>query len=521
MSSLLSLFSTPGTVKPKPRKTTKPTAPPTEDVTVTKPNDSPSVEGFQTARSFPTYGGPSIYFQRTMMDIFYQKYNATNLQPNPDLVSLMNSVQVQSPDLPNYGAMLSNFDAGSITGIPWDADNATSLKSDIVWGHVTLDASKSIFSKVYHQNLLSDPNNLTETEDKILYNSVLFSISASSPGDAMFLQMFDAVGTVAGQMTVDAASNFIGDVWKVSKVEQMVVKLNAAKVAAEKTLTGEARALRVAELDIEIDKVKNANKELLQKMGAIDEKVARDLPLTNDEKLLKAASAAEDLKKGKSLAVAGEKASTKLGIMAKFRAGIQRAKFLAKSLKTAFGKILTKVATKFFGTFMIQRAAVSAAVFAMNALGIGATVASLGVAAPLEVIIAAISIAWEILDIVCMVLSVTLMILLPSLLDKALENGGVCSSGKPIDQIISDEFLYFLFTTFCPIGGLMDVFGPYVCYSDDGQARMKDPLYIPAYFSDTSLSIYKHNYTPQDTPRGESTSFENGVPRGTIKIFCS
>ena len=97
MSSLLSLVSNEVTVKAKkPRKTTKSTAPPIveEAFTLTKTNYSPPVEGFQAkpkvTRTFPVYVGPSIYFKRSVMDIFYDKYDDDNLKANPSMVSMLN-----------------------------------------------------------------------------------------------------------------------------------------------------------------------------------------------------------------------------------------------------------------------------------------------------------------------------------------------------------------------------------------------------------------------------------------------
>lgn len=507
MSSALSLFSTPDTVKPKkPRKTTKATGPPVEDFTVEKTNYSPSVEGFQANRVFPSYTGPSIHFQRNMMDIFYKQYNATNLQPNPELVSLLNSIQTPPPDLPNYGAQLSNFDAGSIDSIPWDADNATSLKTDIVWGHVTLDASKSIFSKLYHSNLASDPANLNTTGDNVLYRSAMFPISATSPGDAVLLQISDAVGMVAGQMAVNAASDAVADILKLGLSDDIVAKLERSK-------KGVTDPVKLAAIDDDIKKVRDAKSDFLkQQDDIIKAKEQQKIPLTNEEKITKAVAAAEDAKNGKALSAAGSKVEVKLSVIDKMKMGVQKAKDLAKSLKNAIKNTLTRVFSSFFTEFLIKTAVIKGTLVGMtSALG-AATAVTFGALTPLLAIVSAITVAYNILDGVCMVLSIALMVILPALFEKALANGGVCEEGRPIDQIISDEFLYFLFSTFCPIGGLMDAFGPYICYKGDGTPTLKKPLFIPAYFSDASLSIFKHAYSVAETPRGDSTSYVSGVP---------
>jgi hypothetical protein len=93
------------------------------------------------------------------------------------------------PPVPDYGSSLGSLDA-DITSLPWDADNATVLQSDVVWGYVSPEASKSIWNKVYAQNVLNDPRNLTQDENgKFSYESPLLGISTSDPNAAMKMQL--------------------------------------------------------------------------------------------------------------------------------------------------------------------------------------------------------------------------------------------------------------------------------------------------------------------------------------------
>jgi hypothetical protein len=520
----MSLVSDGDMVKPKkPRKTTKPTAPPAEQqIVVEKTNYSPPVEGFTgTPRNFPIYAGPSIFFKRGTMDSFYDEYKRTNLLPNPQLVSMVQSMAVPPPDLPNYGALLSSFDAGSISSIPWDADNATSLQRDIVWGIVTPDASKSIFMKTYHQNLMSDPENMEAAEAEIFYHSALFGVNATSPGDALLLQVGEAVGAVTGQMALSAASSKMDDLWKVAAGNQMIARFEKAKAARIASLTKEGKLLSAIDdpvlksLDNQIKDVADAKTRYVKLQDeAIKAKETLKQALTPDEKLIKASAAADDAKKGGAVAADGVKQTKSLNVMAKFKAGAAKTKELLKGLKAAFLRMFTKALEAFSKRFATSRAIIWSTLALMNAALTAATVATFGAMAPFLAVVAAMSTAYGVLDAVCQVLTLVLMILLPTLLDKALANGGVCGDGKPIDQIISDDFLYFMFTTFCPIGGLLDVFGPYICYKSDGTPTMKQPLYIPAYFVDTTLSLNKHNYTGAEEPRGDSTRYVSNVPAG-------
>ena len=538
MSSLLSLTSNQLTVPAtKPRKTTKATTPPiVEEAFTVAPTNHNAVEGFTApvTRSFPVYTGPSIYFKRSMMDIFYNKYDDDNIKPNPDIVSLLSKMEVAPPELPNYGSMLANFDAGSIANIPWDSDNATYLQSDIVWGQVTADASKSIFMKAYHAALLSDPENVDTGGEDPLFNSAIFPISTSDPGTALFLQVSDAVAGVAGQMAVTYAYDKLVKQFKKANVDvllnnakkqqaSLVAKLDDAKykssvlgklddfITKTRGLKENAALTKLNQEIAELEGIKN-NAALKAEAAAIEAKKKAKITLTPAEELTKAASAADDAKKGAAVAADGVKSPTKLST-ARFKLkGPKAALKFVNKLAGKFQAYLTKKLTEFSTKFLTKRVTIWSFLGVMQAVASIAAAVTGGIMAWLPILISQMLVAYGWLDAICQVLTMVLMVLLPSLLDKALANGGVCGRGKPIDQIITDEFLYFIFATFTPVGSLMDVFGPYVCYNPDGSAHMKEALFIPPYFADSSLSISKHAWSPTEIPRGDSTSFESRVP---------
>jgi hypothetical protein len=543
MSSILPLVSDQLTVPAKkPRRTTKATAPPIveESFIVEKTNYSPPVEGFQASirktRSFPVYVGPSIYFNRTIMDDYYKQYDADNLQPNPEMVSMLNNMPVEPPELPNFGAMLSKFDAGSITSIPWDADNASYLQSDIVWGQVTDNASKSIFMKSYHEALFSDPTNISIVGDRPLYVSAMFPVVADSPGAALFLQLSDAVGAVAGQMAVSYVSDVIERRFKNAFGNQLVANLDKAiqsrakyieRVKANPSLysrvadyTNNLRGItddpvmeRLLREKAEIQQIQADFKQT--ELDAINSKKAAKTPLTPAEELTKAASSIDEAKKGGAIAAEGTKVATNMDAATKIKMPGKMGTRVGTAMKEVMERLFLKALREFIAEQTAKRGIIYGILAVMNAVFGAAAVVTAGIMGPFLAIVAAMTSAYSILDSVCMVLTMALMVILPTFLDKALENGGVCPDGtKPIDQIITDEFLYFLFSTFCPIGGLMDVFGPYVCYATSGEPTMKKALYIPSYFSDSTLSISKHNWSTAETPRGDSTTFISDVPPG-------
>jgi hypothetical protein len=93
------------------------------------------------------------------------------------------------PPVPDYGSSLGSLDT-DVSTIPWDADNATVLESDVVWGYVSPEASKSIWNKVYAQNALNDPRNVSQDGNgKFTYVSPLLGISTNDPNTAMGMQI--------------------------------------------------------------------------------------------------------------------------------------------------------------------------------------------------------------------------------------------------------------------------------------------------------------------------------------------
>lgn len=92
------------------------------------------------------------------------------------------------PPVPEYGSSLGSLDT-DVSTIPWDADNATLMQSDVVWGYVSPEASKSIWNKVYAQNVLSDPRNVTQDGNgKFIYDSPLLGISTTDPKTSAGMQ---------------------------------------------------------------------------------------------------------------------------------------------------------------------------------------------------------------------------------------------------------------------------------------------------------------------------------------------
>lgn len=418
---------------------------------------------------YPKWSAPSITFATTEYDSYYEEYADNNLTPLSDLVAKLNAAPADTTPMPSVGDQLGTFDSGMLTDIPWDADNSQYTIEDIVWGVVSRQASASIFLKVYTANLMSDSENLIANDTSFQYHSPVLGIATNDQTASAGLQAADAAAGIYGQQLID----------KVSDTAQKI-----AKRAAEQ--------------------------------GARSAKIASGQALNAAEKLAQQAADARAAKRLKWFNKITKKLS-KLSVVTKFKAGLKLAAKLASKIAAKFAAMLSKTTTKIIIGQVFMKT-ITALVNSMFAASIAAAALTAGLASPIAVAMGIVSQLWNALDAICTALMLSLMVMLPALMGESMANGASCRpGGKPIDVLIPDPFLYFIFSTFLPIGGVMDAFGPYVCYYPDGSSSFKDPLYIPPYYSDATLSLYRHQYSAADTARGDSTTWTDpadSVPAG-------
>jgi len=471
------------------------------------------VEGFQSSGGgSPRWSGPSTRFGLSINDRYYKEYANNNLTPSPDILALMNSIQVTDKKVTSYGSLLSNFDA-DINRIPWDADNAQYIQKDVVWGYVSQSASNSIFLKAYHKKLLSDIDNLIEGETTLQYRSPVLQVNATDEATSMALQLFDGMAAAVGQQALEALGARVLRIIEdsaVSAIRNKMERINGKfsvkdigslnwiekKALNDISLSEDRNAARQAKIERPGGTLTNAEKieQQIYNSAQTDPDKKGKFSGENVKKVVKNVSGADKI-------AVGAKRMTKLTDSKK--GGKMAAKFVQK-LGKKMGTKLTAMSIK-----MVMFRVIGAFLMALNVACTTAAVVTAGILAFLAVISNMLVILWNALDVAATVVVVMLQILLPTLLDRAMKNGSLCKEGKPLDVLIEDEALYFIFTTFCPIGSVLDAFGPYTCYKDDGSIVLKTPLYIPPYFADSSLSTSKHTFPPSQTPRGDSTTFRN------------
>jgi hypothetical protein len=446
----------------KARKTQPPQPPQPPEQTETK-------EGFM---SFRPWRGPSYRFRRTPLDTQYAQY-AQNIQPSQELLNYINSLPVQDADITTFGGQLGGFDA-AITAIPWDADNMDSLQKDIVWGYVSKEASKSIFLKAYHNELLSDPSNLISYPNSPSpgqYKSPILDVQTSDPGMSVLLQLSDGMAANAGQNALQSSIYKINDI---------------------------SRENATTHLNIEADA---RNEARIQK-------VKEGIPFTATEQ---AEHTAYNAKKSSSVELGKpvEKVSERVSINTRVKMGLKNSGKLLLGAKEKVAAKLTAFMSTFLPEFIAKSAVVTGAINVLAATTTAGAAATLGALAPLAVIVDIIAALWDVLSTVTMVAMIALAVILPSIFDHAFAEGSMCEDGKPFDVLIEDEFLYWIVANIIPLGGIFDAFGPYLCYSSDGSINYKKPLKIPHYYSDPTLSSYKHEYKKSEYIRPDSTTFKN------------
>lgn len=428
-------------------------------------------EGFISLRPF-VRAASTYRLTHTPLDTHYSQY-AGSIQPSQELLNYVNSLPIQDPNITTFGGQLGRFDT-AINAIPWDADNMDSLQKDIVWGYVSKEASKSIFVKVYHNELLSDPSNLImypNTPALPGYQSPILGVRTSDPGMSVLLQLSDgmaaAVGAVAAQTAIDT-------------INDTTSNYTSKHLAIEADARNQARV----------------------------QKVKEGITFTAKEQ---AEHTAYNAKKSSSIDL--DKPATKVtegvSLNTKLKMGMKKSANVISKVGPKVAEKLTKFMSSFLPKFIAKSAIVTGAINVLAATTTAGAVATMGALAPLAAIVTIIATLWNILSTVSMVAMICLSIILPSIFDNAFSEGSMCADGKPFDVLIEDEFLYWIVVNIIPLGEIFDVFGPYLCYSSDGTINLKKPLKIPHYYSDPTLSSYKHEYVPSEHIRPDSTKFKS------------
>lgn len=470
----------------------------------------PTTEGFQNVPQtntpvLPQYMGPVIRFVPTVNDHIYDAYELENLYPSKELMNATKLIVLPEAERPDYGNSLTQFDATTIDNIPWDSDNTTYLKEDILWGFVSENASKSIFMKTYTLNLLQDASNYTDSPDPQIYSPIL-GIATRDQGVGAALQAADMAVGVTGQLALTSLNERIMKDF-ISKNMDLMDDLLAKNQSRAGSFFGDFKN-KWSFVGMSEGRIQEVAQKLVDKQRAkmlqdsIDAKNIKGIALTEAEETFKASKAA------KAKTVKGRVGKTLTAVKDAIRAlGARIGNALKPILTKIIGPTLTRLAIKATSKFATAMGGIIAGLVSGNVL-----LALTPICPPCAVsgaAMVAINTALMIIDIIFMVITLTLVIVLPTIFDKGLENGGTCNvggkNGKALDRIITDPVGYFIFANLTNVGGIMDAFGPYVCYEEGGGMYFRQGLIPPQWSVDSSLSLYKHKTPPALTMRGSRT----------------
>jgi len=236
------------------------------------------------------------------------------------------------------------------------------------------------------------------------------------------------------------------------------------------------------------------------------QKIASGIELSSDEK---AQQQIYDRYNSKDIKLGSEArmAEASIGAQILIQVGARQANALLLGIKSTMEKFIRKFLEKFLPKFFTTKITVTTTLATMAAGGKVAAATSFGILSFLSAVIDAAAVLWEIVGNISMIAMFALQMFLPAMLDGAYAQGSTCRSGKPFDALIEDPFLYWLVTNLIPLSMVFECFGPYLCYNSDGSIRMKEPLKIPKYFSDPTLSVYKHVFPPSEQIRPDKTEY--------------
>jgi hypothetical protein len=463
-----------------------------------------------------TYIGPIIQYNINNRRPEYNQYAADEIYVSETQLATLNTLPIAEDILPPYGAAIGAFDS-QVTSIPWDYDNISYLPKDVVWGFVSREASIAIFLKNYHRAILSEPDSTIQTDTAIMYHSPLLDVNTYDTASTLAVQSAEMAFAAKGSELL-TPSRSLGEMIENTKYKYYDFKVQTGSATPEmKSFVTNYKLDAASAKQVALDAERYQN---------IQDKNTLKLSISEEDKLFqkKHELKLQSSGKGTKVSLLGKVATKlqKVGFISKLMAGARYAKAFIKSGAKIILKMLNGIVKKIL-TQMIKMLVISIGVQVMRAACTAAAIATAGALAWLAIIANIIAILWEALDLICMPIMLALSVIVPTLLNNVFSNGATCGplGGKPLDQLIENDFLYFIVANILPIGGVLDVFTPFTCYTADGGIHMKMPLSVPAYFSDSTLSIYRHPYRPDQVPRGDTSSYtkpEDTIPKGwTLK----
>ena len=392
----------------------------------------------------------------TLLDSYYDKYEQDDLLAMSNMAARLKDLNPETLKIPEYGSSLGYFDSEA-TKIPWDADNKTYNQSDIVWGTVSEQASRSIFLKTWIQELASRSNNMEpcgEFTAYYCYKSPLFPITVYDPKQALALQIGEnlaqSVGDVMqskGEVLFSGLSNRMSDYLDKSPVK------NTFATRLEQNRTSISKLFGITP-SVPLEKVPTTRVQAGPHLGF----------------------------------AAGERKIT--GLMRKMENGLKtRMKSALKLNMSAFLANSRTILAIVNGTAAVATATtLGLTILTPFTMGLGAiaSVAATALAAGAIAVAAFVDFFFGIFAMVLMALEAILVPIVTTMFSP----GGVCPPGtQRFSSWINNAEARTLISSYIPIGSLIELFDPFVCWSPDARVHLMTPPKIPPFMADATLSL--------------------------------
>lgn len=381
---------------------------------------------------------------KTPFDSYYNLYEENENNAIATAATKFKDLKPVVTPIADYGDTLGAFDSETPT-IPWDADNKAQQQSDIVWGQVSEQASRSIFLKTWLQTVLAGAANMQpcgEQSAHFCYSSPLLGVSTTDQKMAVVYTVADATvqnlgGALSAYVSVQNKGIFDG---------------------------------------VSLDDIKNTYKSNKKSIAEIGRKVNIVL-----EKIQTV-----NIKIGHALSAIGGK----------------KIAGLAKSVIDSLKARLSASASITLRKFMENASAIVGAAQAAAAAASAGAVASGGVLIPLAVVATSLATTLSILFGFCGSVIMAISALVTPIVQSVFHPGGTCPPNtKRLSQLIPQGAWEFI-SSFIPFGTFTELFDPYVCWGPDAPyGYLMIPPKMPAFMSDRTLSlIYHANWLSGNSP---------------------
>jgi len=389
-------------------------------------------------------------------DDYYNNYETNELIATYNALSSIKDLTPVPADIPNYGSALGTFDSETTT-IPWDADNKGSNQSDIVWGVVSQQASKSIFFKTWLQELVNNAENMQECGENssfFCYRSPLFQVNVTDPKTAEEYKAAENVTEAVGQ---SVQMNLMGHV------------------------IGEGQVYREAVLD--------ANGQPIRENGNIVTREVRNTFLNRfrqNYSLITGQASRQSIRLDPPPMVRAQVGSG-IGHAVGFRKLYDLAKSQIARLTANYERIIVRAATQ-----QAERAGIALSTAA--GLQVGAVITGfffpvIGGTFALVATTVFTFLTWFFGTFQLYLMGIQAIV--QPIADAGFKVGGICPPNTArLSTLINNPTAMTIIADF--VAPILQTFDPFVCWAPDGSVHLAQPPKIPPFMADRTLSLIYH-----------------------------